>query len=70
MMDLQKEVERFCKENQLEAPTVYRLLDLVSELGEVAKEILKGSDYGKNEIKLAPRIILKTEPLFLGSDVI
>ena len=44
--DFQKNVATFVVDNQLEAPVNARLLDLVSEVGEVAKEVLKGSQYG------------------------
>ena len=33
----------------LESSTEIRFIDLVSELGELGKEILKGNDYGKKE---------------------
>lgn len=42
----QKTVADFITEYQLEAPVEARLLDLVSEVGEVAKEVLKGNAYG------------------------
>jgi NTP pyrophosphatase (non-canonical NTP hydrolase) len=47
MLNLQKEVKVFCESQNLECSIEYRLLDLVSELGEVAKEILKATQYGK-----------------------
>lgn len=34
-------------------PTWARLLDTSSELGELAKEILKGSDYGTKNFKMS-----------------
>lgn len=40
-------VARFVADHRLEAPVSARALDLVSEVGEVAKEILKGSAYGR-----------------------
>lgn len=49
MKKLQKEVKEFCKKNKLEASVEHRTLDLVSEVGEVSKEILKMSDYGRKE---------------------
>ncbi len=51
MKGLQKKVEKFCKDNCLAIKPEHRLLDALSELGEVAKEILKMSDYGKKQIK-------------------
>lgn len=35
----------------MEAPIEHRVLDTLSELGEVAKEILKMSNYGKQAIE-------------------
>ena len=43
----QQKVQAFCEEFALGAPTVARLLDLCSELGELAKEWLKTTQYGK-----------------------
>jgi NTP pyrophosphatase (non-canonical NTP hydrolase) len=43
----QETVARFVSEHQLEAPVEVRMLDLVSEIGEVAKELLKASAYGR-----------------------
>ena len=43
----QDQVQEFIQRNGLEAPPPYRLLDLVAEMGEVAKELLNGSDYGR-----------------------
>jgi len=44
--DFQKIVADFVEENQLETSVEARLLDLVSEVGELAKEVLKGNKYG------------------------
>lgn len=49
--ELQEQIKDFCAEHRLESPPEYRLLDAVSELGEVAKEILKMSDYGRKPIQ-------------------
>ncbi|MBI3244306.1 MAG: nucleotide pyrophosphohydrolase [Chloroflexi bacterium] len=42
----QQTVSRFVQAHNLEAPVHARLLDLTSEVGELAKEALKGSNYG------------------------
>jgi NTP pyrophosphatase (non-canonical NTP hydrolase) len=42
-------VAEFVTEHNLDASVETRLLDLLSELGEVAKEALKTSQYGKLE---------------------
>jgi len=33
-----------------------RLLDIASELGEVGKEVLKSSDYGKTRVVITPNL--------------
>lgn len=47
MKEIQKRIKDFCEANNLESPPEHRLLDTMSELGEVAKEILKMTDYGR-----------------------
>jgi NTP pyrophosphatase (non-canonical NTP hydrolase) len=51
MRNLQKQVKQFCKENNMESPIEHKVLDTVSEMGEVAKEVLKMSDYGRKPIE-------------------
>jgi NTP pyrophosphatase (non-canonical NTP hydrolase) len=51
MHDLQEQIRLFCLHQGMVAPAETRILDVVSELGEVAKEMLKASDYGKKEVK-------------------
>ena len=46
MNEMQRRVADFVFGKGLEAGVETRLLDLVSEIGELAKEGLKGSDYG------------------------
>jgi NTP pyrophosphatase (non-canonical NTP hydrolase) len=45
-MDAQSRVATFVEANDLEAPAAYRLLDAVSELGEVAKAVCTSTGYG------------------------
>lgn len=47
-MDEQREVAEFIEEHGMQAPPAYRLLDLVSELGEVAKDVAESTDYGES----------------------
>ena len=47
MQDAQKQVADFMAQHGLEAGVEARLLDLQSEVGELAKEWLKASDYGQ-----------------------
>ena len=51
MREIQEKIKKFCKENNLESPAEHRVLDTMSELGEVAKEILKMSDYGRKPLE-------------------
>ena len=48
MNEAQKKVQLFCKKNNLSSSVEHRVLDVVSELGELSKEILKASSYGKS----------------------
>ena len=43
----QARVADFVAAHDIDAPIEARVLDLVSEVGELAKEILKGSKYGR-----------------------
>ncbi len=43
----QQTVDRFVNDNNLKISAELRMLDLTSELGELAKEILKQTAYGK-----------------------
>jgi hypothetical protein len=46
-IDLQRRVAGFVEEYSLEAPIQARVLDLISEIGESSKEILKATGYGR-----------------------
>ena len=48
MNEAQKKVQSLCKKNNLSSSVEHRVLDVVSELGELSKEILKASNYGKS----------------------
>ena len=50
-MKIQKQVAEFVNANRLETTAAYHLLDLVSEIGEVSKEVLKSTQYGKREFR-------------------
>ncbi len=49
MKDIQDKVKNFIKKYDLESSRETRFIDLVSEVGELGKEILKGNDYGKKD---------------------
>jgi len=64
MKKIQEKVKIFCKDNKMEFPAEHRVLDMISEVGEVAKEVLKMSDYGKKPIKLNKEIKAEIGDLF------
>jgi NTP pyrophosphatase (non-canonical NTP hydrolase) len=47
-MDDQQRVAAFVTEHGLETPPAYRLLDLVSEVGELGKEVTESTGYGES----------------------
>jgi NTP pyrophosphatase (non-canonical NTP hydrolase) len=49
MKDLQEKVREFIEKNNLEMKPEFCTLDIVSEIGEVAKEILKMYEYGRGD---------------------
>ena len=59
MKQLQQQVKLFCEENNLVSPIEHWVLDLVSEVGEVSKEVLKMTDYGRQPAQ--PRQEIKSE---------
>ena len=65
MPNLQQQVKDFCQTHQLDTPLEFRMLDLISELGEVAKEILKTSNYGNRKFHLQPEFSDELGDVFL-----
>ena len=59
MQDIQEKVQKFCDKHNLNTSPQSRLIDTVSELGEVAKELLVGSDYGKKSFQHNEKIELE-----------
>lgn len=51
MASFQDRVNRFVEAHQLEIAVSARVLDLVSEVGEIAKEILKSTRYGQKSFQ-------------------
>lgn len=51
---MQERVRQFLLQNGIECGAEHRCLDLASEVGEVAKEILRGSSYGKEPYAPTP----------------
>jgi NTP pyrophosphatase (non-canonical NTP hydrolase) len=62
--EIQKEVEVFCKKYKLESNTEIRCLDLVSEVGELSKEIIKSTEYGRQKTKVTKNTELEIGDVF------
>lgn len=56
MKDIQKNVNDLILKYDLESPLEERFIDLVSEVGELGKEILKGTNYGKEDFHITDNI--------------
>lgn len=51
LKELQTNVAEFTAEKKLNTSITTRTLDLVSEVGELSKEVLKGTDYGSSSFQ-------------------
>ncbi len=56
MKEMQKKIEEFVKKHGLGTTAEIRALDLASELGELAKEIIKSTDYGRRKATVGREI--------------
>lgn len=52
-MDEQQRVANFVDEHDLDADPAYRILDLTSEVGELAKDAAVSTDYGSDPDEVA-----------------
>lgn len=50
LSQLQAQIQKFVDDNNWDSPPEHRVLDLVSEAGEVAKEVLTITKYGKEPV--------------------
>lgn len=57
--EFQGKVKKFMDENNANIPIEYQMLDLVDEIGEVAKEISKMSGYGTRKPEFREEIIIE-----------
>lgn len=54
---MQNIVKRFYEENNLSCSTSIRYIDLVSEVGELGKELIKITDYGKKQYTITETVL-------------
>ena len=59
MEETQRRIKGFCEKHNMSTSPEHMVLDAMSELGEVAKEVLKMTDYGTKPAE--PREELKSE---------
>ncbi|CAN5872431.1 hypothetical protein BH23ACT11_BH23ACT11_27680 [soil metagenome] len=52
--NLQRAVADFVARHGIEAPVQARLLDLTSEVGELAKEVIEATNYGRERLEPLP----------------
>jgi len=64
MKDIQEKVKLFCEKNELNSLIEHRVLDTMSELGEVAKEVLKMSNYGKHPFRYNNKLKMELGDVF------
>lgn len=56
MIDSQRDVERFLQRHGLEYDVTTHMLDLVSEVGELAKLLLRASEYGREPLSYGDQL--------------
>lgn len=57
--ELQGKIREFSMVHNLDSAPEYKILDTISELGEVAKEMLKMTNYGKNKMNFREEMKLE-----------
>ena len=56
MKELQQKVNKFVTSNNMTSPIEIRALDLVTEVGEVSKEIIKMTNYGTKPLEFREEV--------------
>lgn len=51
LLDIQKKINNYTRDKNLNLDVKVRVIDLISEVGELSKEILKGTNYGAKEFE-------------------
>ncbi len=51
LLEIQDKVNRFAKDMGISTSVNIRIIDLVSEVGELSKEVLKGTEYGIKQFR-------------------
>jgi len=51
LSNLQEKINKFTKDKGLNSNVNVRIIDLASEIGELSKEVLKGTNYGNEQFR-------------------
>lgn len=65
-MGNQEQVDIFMNQYSLNIKPEYRAMDIAAEFGEVAKQILKQTNYGEKEIKRTENLELELGDLYFS----
>lgn len=52
LSDIQEKINKFTEDKLINSRVDVRIIDLVSEVGELSKEVLKGTDYGNKQFDI------------------
>ncbi|AET67483.1 hypothetical protein Desor_1850 [Desulfosporosinus orientis DSM 765] len=51
LFEIQGLIKKFTKDKNMNSSVSVRIIDLTSEVGELSKEVLKGTNYGNKEFE-------------------
>ncbi|MBU5485116.1 hypothetical protein KQI86_12300 [Clostridium sp. MSJ-11] len=52
LSDIQNKINKFTEDKLINSRVDVRIIDLTSEVGELSKEVLKGTDYGNKQFSI------------------
>jgi len=52
LLDIQNKIAEFTKDKGINSKVDVRIIDLASEVGELSKEVLKGTNYGNKQFTI------------------
>lgn len=66
MKDIQEKVNDMIKKYNLESQIEVKFIDLVSEVGELGKEVLRGNEYGKKDFCITDNLESEVGDVFFS----
>lgn len=51
LLEIQDLIKKFTEDKNINSPVSVRVIDLASEVGELSKEVLKGTSYGNKKFE-------------------